>query len=128
MNKRLSGIDFIRCVSALIILFFHLNIALQTKGVETGFFYIHTNGEWGETAVTLFFMISGMGLYLRYKEKIDIKKYYIKRWISIYPLFYMVWGVCGQLLGMLFQKVLPVNYAGNGRILYVSAYQFLYCW
>ena len=89
MNKeRDNSIDLIRAVCALGIVLFHFYGL--TKAPLPRLFYEHANGSVGNTLVNIFFMISGYVLYQRHRQIPDLKTFYKKRFISIYPMFYMV--------------------------------------
>ena len=96
-KERIENFDFIRGVAALLIIGYHI-ICLFESVPSWNFFPIksHTiNGDWGHSAVvSMFFMLSGATLLYNYPtlEKKALKTFYIKRWKSIFPAFYLVWG------------------------------------
>ena len=49
------------------------------------------NVDFGQIAVALFFIISGAALMYSYEQNFNIKNYYKKRWLSIYPMFYIAY-------------------------------------
>lgn len=53
----------------------------------------NTNAKWGLVAVTVFFMLSGCLLYYNHHEvhKDEIKRFYKKRWVQIFPSFYLAY-------------------------------------
>jgi len=51
------------------------------------FFNIYI-GDWG---VSLFFIISGAALMYVYQEKLEYKRFYKKRFESLYPMFWMAY-------------------------------------
>ena len=93
-KKRDIRIEFIRGLSMLIIVMYHYSCALEIKGIEGTWrpFWRFANGAWGEAFVIVFFMISGYVMMLQYEEALDIKQFYKKRWLSIFPMFYITWG------------------------------------
>jgi peptidoglycan/LPS O-acetylase OafA/YrhL len=85
----LPGLNGLRAIAALSVVMSHITIALPEFGYSRG------NG-WGFAAhgVTLFFTISGFLItYLLLLEKsrqnIDIKKFYQRRVLRIWPLYYL---------------------------------------
>ncbi len=95
MKKRDFGIDLIRAVSVLGIVLHHytgeLYLAHADLPVYIGLNYIE--GSFGWLFSTLFFVISGMALFINYPviKKEDIITFYKKRCLAIFPAFYVVW-------------------------------------
>lgn len=86
-NQRVAGLDYLRVSLAVYIFLFHSHIhVLQCDyGFLNGFI------DMGAIAMTGFFLLSGYTLNLtnRKVENVgDIKKIYLKRLISILPLYY----------------------------------------
>lgn len=80
--KRNISLDFIRIVAIWIIVTFHFCVLLT---LNQGY----ANGDWGCVGTTIFFVLSGYVMRLCYKQITDIKKFYIKRFLSIYPMFWI---------------------------------------
>ena len=87
-NVYLPGLNGLRAIAALSVVVSHITIALPDFGLEK-------IGDWGFAAhgVTLFFTISGFLItYLllleKKKQKINIKKFYARRILRIWPLYY----------------------------------------
>jgi len=94
-KERLFYLDFIRAVAAIIVVIYHFNCRFEYYGIN-GFndiFLEHANGNWGYIGVTLFFLISGVALMYNYSNNIDYKSYAIKRFKSIYPMFWIAYIV-----------------------------------
>lgn len=110
--KRLEAISFMRVIAAIGIVFYHF---CGSTDCETKIFYQTANGYWGTILVTIFFAISGAVLFYNYPKVPDLKKFYYKRWKSIFPAFY----IC--FFYYFTQNVLnsgKVFYAGNpGKLL-----------
>lgn len=97
-KKRLFYLDFIRAVAVIVILLTHYNAL-----------YIYGNGEIaldrviltskianlyiGDFGVSLFLIISGASLMYAYEKKLELKKFYIKRFLSIYPMFWTAYFI-----------------------------------
>lgn len=92
MNKLyLPGLNGIRAIAALIVVMAHFT---QIFGISMGFsFYLYKDGD---LAVTLFFVLSGYLItYLLLLEKdkfqkIDLKAFYVRRILRIWPLYYLI--------------------------------------
>ncbi|SCX84317.1 acyltransferase family protein [Butyrivibrio sp. INlla14] len=84
------GVDAYRIIAVLAIYLFHSNVHIQCSyGVLTPFINM------GAIYMTAFFILSGFSLYISWHKQnfysIDvIKKFYIKRFIGIMPLYYVV--------------------------------------
>lgn len=107
--------DFMRAVCALLIVIYH--VICMYEGMDSwSYFPVSShcvNGDWGHTAVvSVFFMLSGASLYYNYPSLNckDLKHFYVKRWLGIFPTFYFVWcyGFLSQIL-----QVRTVLYAGS---------------
>lgn len=96
MKERIDSFDFMRTITAFIIVIYHFaGICHSTpQFADFPLLYEHANGVWGEsTSVNIFFMLSGASLLYNH-EKIqwkDLKKYYFGRFKGIFPMFYMIW-------------------------------------
>ena len=105
-RTRIFYLDLIRAVAALLIVLTHFNAHLR----EHGGGYILTFEPFGiyvgALGVSLFLIISGAALTFTYRRPIDLKRFYWKRFRSIYPMFWTAW-VLGTLAFFL---------ATNGRL------------
>ena len=86
----LDQFDWIRAVACLGIVLYHFS-------VESGwmkFFDSFGGGvSYGDIYVTVFFFISGALLAYNHREVSDLKTFYQKRALSIFPPFYLGWGL-----------------------------------
>lgn len=88
MKKHVYELDFIRAICALGIIAYHFsNYSLSSFKP----FYKFANGDFGALTVTVFFIITGYALYLSNSEVGNIKRFYYKRFKSIFPTFWLVW-------------------------------------
>ncbi|MBQ6695169.1 MAG: acyltransferase [Lachnospiraceae bacterium] len=86
MKEKKNYLDILRIVAIFMVFHFHFVIVLgQQQGLLFGF----ANGDWGCVGTTLFFLISGNCLARNYGEKLEVRKFYWKRWLSIFPAFYL---------------------------------------
>lgn len=84
--KRIVGLDYLRIYTVFVVFLFHAWMHLGcTFGKLTTFV------SEGAVLMTLFFMLSGYVLGLKYNkislEPIALKKFYVKRLSSILPLY-----------------------------------------
>lgn len=90
MKKRDFSLDIIRIIAIFMIVVFHFaGIYNEPDSV----FLLHANGSWGSLGTAMFFILSGYLLRIRYKNIGSIKNFYFKRWLSIYPAFYIAFIV-----------------------------------
>ena len=92
--------DFVRAMATLLIVLTHYNaIFLYTNpqmpekaviSLEVFKLYI------GNLGVSLFLIISGAALFYVYENKMNIKTFYKKRFLNIYPMFWI--GYVGYFL------------------------------
>lgn len=100
--KHNRNLDIVRGITILIIVMYHIYAIMNGSGYRTGI-YIPVLTQLmmygGEIGVTLFFMISGYGIYsyLSHKEitegKIQYLPYIKRRFIRIAPQYYISLGV-----------------------------------
>lgn len=90
MKKRDLSLDVIRIIAIFMIVVFHF--AVTYVGSDRIFLF-NANGSWGNLGTALFFILSGYLLRIRYKDIESIKKFYFKRWLSIYPAYYIAFIV-----------------------------------
>ena len=119
-NIYLPGLNGIRAIAACGVMFSHINLALNTFGISHfslfGFNELHQPNGWnfGEQGVTIFFVLSGFLitylLLFEYKKigAIDKKKFYIRRILRIWPLYY-VYLVISILVFYFFTSIIPDN-------------------
>lgn len=108
-SERLFYLDVIRMASAILIVVYHFSMSIELPFGSRSVDILHAtaNGSWGMTPVYCFFMVSGASLMHRYgnEKRLDIKNFYKKRFLSIYPLFWIAYvlgflAVFWQLKGL----------------------------
>lgn len=94
-KKRIVYLDFIRVFSCLCIMLNHFNASVS--GWNGSFVYpnsvipnFYLGVYLGDIGVTLFFILSGAALMMTYKEG-NLKRYYKKRLLNIYPMFWLAY-------------------------------------
>ena len=85
-RNNLKSIVFARAICCLGIIVFHY---FCHSNYHSRLFLSTENSTWGYIYVTCFFSISGIVLYYNYPKNISIKKFYFKRWKSIFPIYYL---------------------------------------
>ena len=95
-RERIFYLDFIRVVAVISILLTHYNAlyiymwneAALKKVVLT---WKVANIYIGDFGVSLFLIISGAALMYVYEEKLELRAFYKKRFLSIYPMYWLAW-------------------------------------
>lgn len=77
--------DVVRIVAVLMIFNFHF--CCETHIIKS-VFYGYKNGGWGSVGICIFFLLSGYLIHMVSKET-GIKKYFFKRFLSIYPSLWL---------------------------------------
>ena len=87
------AIVFVRAISMLIIVIYHYSCSLVQDHITNKHLplYGYASGRWGQSAVYTFLIISGYVLFMNYASHFSFKKYYYRRFRSIYPSFWLVW-------------------------------------
>lgn len=94
-----KGLNEIRAIAALMVVFFHIEVYKARDGHQSIFDLGVLNDFFsglGEHGVHIFFVLSGFLItYLLLTEKkerkrIDLKKFYIRRILRIWPLYYFI--------------------------------------
>jgi len=91
-KEHIFGLDSLRAIAALVVVLSHIELIKQTNNIPSCFTYMPS----GNIGVVLFFVISGFlitTLLLQEKTKnktISIKKFYTRRILRIWPLYYFV--------------------------------------
>tara|TARA_B100000809_G_scaffold193286_1_gene192223 strand:- start:170 stop:1270 length:1101 start_codon:yes stop_codon:yes gene_type:complete len=102
------GLNGLRAIAALVVIIWHVDMSLASFSLSD--FGFQQNGLAGY-AVNLFFVLSGFlitFLLMKEKEKtgtIDIKKFYMRRLLRIWPLYYLSIFI-GCIL--MYFKVIPI--------------------
>lgn len=96
MKKRIDSFDLIRAFSAIVIVIYHYACSINNNENWRyfPFFHMFRNGNWGEiTTVSIFFVLSGASLSYNYDftNVKEVLTFYKKRWLNIFPTFYIVW-------------------------------------
>lgn len=95
-KKRLVYIDVLRVLSMLTILVCHFLNSILSYGVSVpwkvsleSFFGVYL----GNVGVSVFFILSGASLMCTYAGMLDLKKYAKRRFLGIYPMFWIAYAL-----------------------------------
>lgn len=107
MEKRRDlSLDFIRVIAIWIILNFHFSASFLFYDSPL---YTTANGSLGCVGTTVFFVLSGFLLRLKYKEIKSVRAFYAKRFLSIYPTFYVAFIVCFLFKAYKYRKLFYIG-------------------
>ena len=88
--NRLKSLDILRGLTAFAIMFYHFSIWTNRGEAHTADSFLGRIGLYG---VSIFFVLSGLTMYLVYHDKMQdskaIKSFFIKRIFRIYPLYWL---------------------------------------
>lgn len=91
--NRIFEADGIRCLATLFILTFHYNVLLNELGISKSIgFLTYANGTMGHFGVSLFIILSGYSLTLRWDGRFQWKPYIKSRILSIFPMYWIGFG------------------------------------
>lgn len=112
----LKEIEVFRAVAALLVLYFHANMVFPSyvERLKSDYNPLLTLFFEGHTGVSLFFVISGFLLSIKWVvgKKVNSKQFYINRALRIMPLYYV------SLLFYLYVTKTPENLSFNSIIPY----------
>ena len=94
-REHLFPLDFVRVLAAVSIVVFHYNAVTFMEPIVNKpilLFFNYANGSMGHIGVSLFFILAGASLMYSSMEKLDLKTYFKKRFLAIYPLYWTVYA------------------------------------
>ena len=109
-RPRIFYLDLIRALATLLIVLTHFNFHLKSHGGGYVLTFQPFGIYVGALGVSLFLIISGAALTLTYRRPINLKRFYWKRFLNIYPMFWTAW-VLGTLSYVLIYNGRPPNAA-----------------
>lgn len=97
-KERCFYLDFIRAIAVVSILITHYNANFIYMNAESALDKVVlstkvANIYIGDFGVSLFLIISGAALMYTYNERLELKTFYKKRFISIYPMFWIAYVI-----------------------------------
>lgn len=95
-RKRLFYLDFVRAIAVILILLTHYNagfvFGINPPQLNKCVLFEYPFGIYiGDLGVSLFLIISGAALMYVYNERINLKTFYRKRFLAIYPMFWIAY-------------------------------------
>lgn len=96
MQKRIQELDVLRVLAMLFVITYHFGLQYVAENLPCFNFFCKTaNYDFGNIAVTFFIALSGGLLYKKYgtigfSEEGSLKKFFIKRFKTIYPPFWIL--------------------------------------
>lgn len=93
-KERVLYLDMMRIIGFLVITAYHFAVTAEGFGIVSDYMdlFVGINAiAWGPIALNCFFMVSGAALIYRYGEELSLKEYYRKRFLGIFPLFWLAW-------------------------------------
>ncbi len=123
IRTRLPGPDIVRLFAMLLVVLYHFNTGLSDRGISSPFVHVFAgkNVLSGELGSAMFLILSGMMAFRSYDGRKErtlpgrIGNYYLKRALSILPIYYTAYFIAFLFLRM------PLSGALNGRLLYTLA-------
>lgn len=116
-NNRIWSMELVRLFACLCICMVHFNASVSGWNSTGGFtypnsivpnFYLEGRIYLGGIGTSLFFMLTGASLMLSYREG-NLKQYYKKRFLGIYPMFWIAYGAAFALDFLKWKCVPPGN-------------------
>lgn len=117
--KRLHNLDYLRGLAACSIMIFH-----YSGPADTGIL-----GRIGLYGVSIFYILSGLTLYLVYKERLELRKFFIKRIFRIFPLLWL--AIIGTIIisqNLPEPRILALNASGLFGFIEPTAYIGMGMW
>jgi peptidoglycan/LPS O-acetylase OafA/YrhL len=128
VKNYLSGLNGLRAIAAITVILAHTTLRLEAFGLNKDIFGYLENGEmrtldFAGYGVSIFFVLSGFLItYLLLKEKqkngVNLKKFYFRRILRIWPLYYFY--IIIVLLTLAFFSI-DYNYSDISFYIFLSA-------
>lgn len=91
-KERILYLDLVRIVSFIMVTTYHFSVAAQVFGVNAKLSgYQSVSHIMAPVAMSAFFIVSGAALTVQYSEKCPLKEFYKKRFLGIFPLFWLAY-------------------------------------
>lgn len=88
-KPRIPAITFVKGISAMGVVCSHF--FTQMTNMDTSRIMLFENGYWGGAWVQCFLIASGFLLHYHYSDHLELKTYAVRRWRSIFPMFYIAY-------------------------------------
>lgn len=115
-RQRLFYLDLVRALAAILIVVTHFNNPYLMQGhyvlaIEPFGIYV------GGLGVSLFLIISGAALMVTYGDRVDLKRFYWKRFKGIYPMFWLAWILATSYF-IIDRQGVPINGAPSRSFIF----------
>lgn len=94
-KERIFYLDFIRALSILLVVVFHFNVRYRLLNPDGPAFSVGPEKilglDPGHIGVSLFLIVSGASLMYTYQENFRLKDFFRRRFLAIYPMFWMAY-------------------------------------
>lgn len=108
-KERIFAMDFVRTIATLIIIIFHFNISVGTRGIST--FTILKNDfvniNLAHVGVPIFFVLSGFALMFSNERQYSIITFYKKRFKAVYPMFWLSYLLVTVYYFLVYRSICP---------------------
>lgn len=91
--KKLVGLDILRGLACVVVWLNHVRVATDYF-VDAKYNFMQSFMAWGREAVVIFFVLSGVVINMASQNKTDRAQYFKKRFLRIYPIFFVVLVIC----------------------------------
>ena len=91
--KKLVGLDILRGLACLVVWLNHVRVATDYF-VDAKYNFMQSFMAWGREAVVVFFVLSGVVINMASHNKNSRLQYFRKRFLRIYPIFFVVLVIC----------------------------------
>lgn len=108
-KPRLLSLDVIRVLSVGLVVLFHFGMFVNEYGIYWRPFPVQAGGVfYGSIGVSLFFVLSGATLsYSGAGKPFSLKAYYKKRFLTLFPAFYIAYGAAFLYLFYMTGTIVP---------------------
>lgn len=92
MREKIPAFNFIRAICAIGIIWFHFGTGSNSTVIHSILVSYANETRLGYIVVTVFFIISGSLLYYNHPRVKEVWKFFKKRWLTIFPAFYIAYA------------------------------------
>ena len=109
-NRNIFAYDLIRVIALIMIVYYHMNVELLKSGSASPMIItmMGKNVNIGQVGAGVFLILSGAVQCISRERNPSLKRYYIRRWISIMPMFYLAY-VLGHLIAVLHKAATGIS-------------------
>lgn len=93
-KERVLYLDIVRIIGFLAVTAYHFAVRCGVSNIKSKYLDSYmgfASFRWAPIAYSCFFMVSGAALIYRYGGELHLKEYYKKRFLGIFPLFWLAY-------------------------------------